>query len=128
MSNQVNIIEWKNWMREFFIESDLKKGEVSTDKLSDNIQFYSMNNEVVKGKENIVETFKSMYVPWEFLEHQVIDIITEQREDTLFIVNQLTVHFVKGDKRESLPCCSILKIKDKKVFDYRAFMDPTPLI
>ncbi len=128
MSNQVNIIEWKNWMREFFIESDLKKGEVSTDKLSDNIQFYSMNNEVVKGKENIVETFKSMYVPWEFLEHQVIDIITEQRKDTLFIVNQLTVHFVKGDKRESLPCCSILKIKDKKVFDYRAFMDPTPLI
>lgn len=58
------------------------------------------------------------------IRHEILDLL--QVDDT--VVAQMDVHYERlNGARLTLPCCNVFRVRDGKVFDYRIYLDISPV-
>ena len=93
--------------------------------LTDDVRFQFGNAEPIVGKPG----FKAA-------SDAVFDIVAESRHDIRHlweveegtVVAVMDVHYERVDgRRLSLPCCNLFRVRESGIYEYRVFMDPTPV-
>jgi ketosteroid isomerase-like protein len=92
--------------------------------MTDDVRLQLGNADVVHGKAELVDALETFFVSVAGFKHVVINVWS----DLDAVIAELKVHYTRLDgTRVALPCCNVFRLRDGAVFDYRVYMDITPV-
>ena len=107
----------------------LDRGDVDgvTTFLHDDVVVVLSNREPIHGVTAYAELFGQVMGMLAGIRHEIHDIWSAAEDAAVWTVT-MTTHYSRADGTGvSLPCCAILRFSDRRVSDYRVFMDMTPV-
>lgn len=87
-------------------------------------QFTFGNNPTVKGASAIGEYCRQFYTAISGLSHELLNV---WHDGDAIIVPATVTYTRKNQTTVQLPCVSVLRLSDGKIWDYRVYMDANPI-
>jgi ketosteroid isomerase-like protein len=92
--------------------------------MTDDVRLQIGNADIVDGRAEFVEALQVFFGSVAGFRHSVTNVWS----DVDAVIAELKVHYTRLDGTElTLPCCSVFRLRDGAVADYRVYMDITPV-
>jgi len=104
---------------------DTKDAEAFVGHLAQNAVFSYGSQPAVEGREAIRDDVAACFDMFDSLEHRSADV-HEVAPELAVVEGQVTYHR-NGASRVSLPFANVFRLRDGKIYDYRIYIDPSPL-
>jgi len=113
-----------SWLNELFNAIDQSDAEAFANFLTDDARFQLGNNDEVLGKENIRDAVAGFFSSIKSTKHTLNNswII----DNNVFIKGEVT-YTRQNDTTLSVPFADILELNDRKIQDYRVYIDISEL-
>jgi ketosteroid isomerase-like protein len=102
------------------------KNDVSTlaTLVTPDVHLQLTNNDPVDGQPAFAAAVGAFHESIAGVRHEILDLWN----DRTAVIAELTVHYTRHDGREvALPCCNVFRLREGCIYDYRSYMDITPV-
>jgi ketosteroid isomerase-like protein len=126
MSNTTSAAPLRETIRGLFAAVDERDVALVTPYLADDVELRFGNAEPVRGLADVQATSEQFNASLAGIRHEIVDLWEIPGEQVVVVL--LEVHYKRLDGGElTLPCCNVFRLRDRRVYDYRIYMDVNPV-
>jgi ketosteroid isomerase-like protein len=115
------------WAKEFFAVVDSRKPEKIVTYMTEDVRLQMANMHPTKGVEALKAAFQGAADRFKSINHKIQGVWTGQWElGDVVSVEAIVTYELPSGKIVAIPCTSTLRLKGKKIADYRIFIEPSP--
>jgi ketosteroid isomerase-like protein len=113
-----------DYIRRMFATFDANDVSALTGFVTDEVRLRLGNAEPVQGKSAFVEAVNSFVASVAGFRHEVLNVWSDGEA----LIAEFDVHYTRLDGGEvTLPCCNVFRVRDGLVWEYRSYIDATPV-
>lgn len=111
-------------VRQMFAAFDAKDVSGFAAFVTDDVRLRLGNAKPTEGKRAFVDAVNAFISSVAGFRHEVLNVWS----DGDVVIAEFDVHYTRLDGREvTLPCCNVLRLRDRWVSQYRSYVDATPV-
>jgi ketosteroid isomerase-like protein len=94
-----------------------------TAQMTDDVRMRLGNADIVEGKARFLEATEAFMASIEAIRHEIASMWSV--DDV--VIAEMDVHYERLDRRVTLPCCNVFRVRDGLVSEYRVYLDIGPV-
>jgi ketosteroid isomerase-like protein len=111
-------------VRQMFAAFDINDRAALATLVTDDVRLQLMNNDVVEGQQAFAAGVDAFHDSIVGVRHEILDLWV----DGEVVIAELLVHYIRHDgQRVTLPCCNVFRLRGGSIYDYRSYMDISPV-
>jgi ketosteroid isomerase-like protein len=111
-------------IREMFAAFDLNDISTLATLVTHDVRLQLMNSDAVEGQHAFATAVGAFHESIAGVRHEILDLWVDGET----VVAELRVHYTRHDGRGvTLPCCNVFRLRGGCVYDYRSYMDISPV-
>jgi ketosteroid isomerase-like protein len=111
-------------IRSLFVAFDSSDIEKLATLVTHDVRLQLMNNDVVEGHQAFTTAVGAFHESIAGVRHEILDLWV----DGEVVIAELRVHYTRHDGgRVTLPCCNVFRLRGGCIYDYRSYMDISPV-